>query len=69
MPKDVQAVLAGGSNLINLLAVLATLNSLPETFLFVELKNVHSFYRPIRNSRRKSRISQRGISRCHITES
>ena len=56
--KDVQAVLARSSNLINLLAVLATLNSFPETLLFVELKNVHN-----------SRISQRGISRRHITVS
>ena len=61
VPKDVQAVLgllARSSNLINLLAVLATLNSLPETLLFVDLKNVHN-----------SRISQRGISRRHITVS
>ena len=43
--KDEQPVEAGSSNLINILAVLETLNNLPET-PFVATKNIHLSYPP-----------------------
>ena len=45
--KDVQALEAGSSNLINILAVLAMLKNLPET-PFVATKNIHLSYPPSR---------------------